>query len=190
MTDITTKSTSINGVNTEALHATIAAIAAQPSLGEAVFETRSAWLDDRRVRTTVDGFAAAGCNHTRPHAHALDTDIPTPLLGTDQGASPLELALAALGSCIATTLVAHASAKGITLRAVNAHTTGDIDLRGFLNIAKVRVGYGKLQVVITIDSDMDASETQAFVTSGLRFSPVFDLFTAGTAIESTTHKVA
>ena len=112
------------------------------------------------------------------------------MLGTDQGTSPLELALAALGSCIATTLVAHASAQGIALRAVNAHTTGDIDLRGFLNIAKVRVGYGKLQVVITIDSDMDANETQAFVASGLRFSPVFDLFTAGTAIETAAHKVA
>ena len=190
MTDITTKTTSINGIDTKALHATIAAIAAQPSLGAAAFETRSDWLDDRRVRTTVDSFVAAGGRHTRPQAFEFDTDTPTALLGTDRGASPLELALTALGSCITTTLVAHAAAKGITLRAVNAHTLGDIDLRGFLNVAKVRVGYRKLEITITIDSDMDATETQKFVHSGLQFSPVLDLFTSGTAIEVAAHTAA
>jgi uncharacterized OsmC-like protein len=174
----------LNGIDVDALNQTIAAVGEQPELGATTFRADCRWIDSRRIATTIDGFSAAGGEHRRPAAHELTTDLPEALAGTDAGPSPLELALSALGSCVTATLAVHAAAKGITLRSASVALTGDLDLRGFLNIAEVRVGYERLKLEIALDVDLPADEVASFVDSGLRFSPVLDLFRCGTEVEA------
>ncbi len=178
-----TTTTTINGIDVAALRGTIQAIDENPTLGAARFRSTSEWHDDRRVSTSIQDFTAAGSEHSRPQAHVIPTDLPTALLGTDQGPAPLEVALAALTSCVTTTIVAHASAKGIELEAVRVNVNGDLDLRGFLNLSdEVRKGYQQLDLSVSIRSGLSKEELETFVHSALRFSPVLDLFQCGTEI--------
>ena len=108
-----TQPNTINGIDRDALSKTIATIAASPDLGKATFRSASHWVDNRHVTTVIDQFSAAGGAHHRAARHQLDTDLPDPLMGTDIGPSPLEVALSALGSCVATTVTVHAAAKSI-----------------------------------------------------------------------------
>lgn len=172
----------VNGVDVDALAQTIEAIRSQPELGAAQFRGTSLWLDDRRVTTAIDRFDAAGGTHSRAIPHELPTDLPGALMGTDEGPSPLELALSALSSCVTTTLVAHASAKGLELDSLTVVAVGDLDLQGFLNLADVPVGYSEVKLGIDLRADRSADEIQSFVDSGLRFSPVFHLFLAGSHV--------
>ena len=176
----------LNGIDVDALNQTIAAVREQPELGATTFRADCRWIDSRRIATTIDGFTAAGGEHQRPTAHELTTDLPEALAGTDAGPSPLELALSALGSCVTATLAVYAAAKGITLRSASVALAGDLDLRGFLNIAEVRTGFERVHLNIAIDGDLPEDELASFVDSALRFSPVLDLFRRVTAIETST----
>ena len=176
----------LNGIDLGALQETIATVGERPELGATTFRAESHWVDSRRIATTIDSFSAGGGEHRRPAPHELLSDLPEALGGTDQGPSPLEVALAALGSCVATTLVVHAAAKGVPLRAASVKLSGELDLRGFLNLAEVRTGYERLKLDITLDADLTDEEIASFVQSGLRFSPVLDLLRHGTEIETST----
>jgi uncharacterized OsmC-like protein len=189
MTSSRTAQRILNGIDVDALKQTIAAVGEQPELGATTFRADCRWVDSRRVATTIDAFTAVGGEHQRPAPHSLLTDLPEALAGTDQGPSPLEVALSALGSCVAATLVVHAAAKGITLRSANVALSGDLDLRGFLNLAEVRAGYQRLRMKIEVDADLPDDEIASFVESGLRFSPVLDLFRCGTEVETTATTV-
>lgn len=175
----------MNGVDVDSLGLTIEAIQDQPELGAAQFHGTSRWLDGHRVTTTIDRFDAGGGNHQRPLPHLLATDLPEALLGTDQGPSPLEAVLAALSSCVTTTLVTHASAKGIKLNSLDVIATGDIDLQGFLNIADIPAGYQHLNLAIVLRADLPAEEIQSFVAFALRLSPVLDLLRRGAEVSVT-----
>lgn len=176
--------TTINGFDVHALRETIQTIDNSPELGEASFRSVSEWQEDRRVLSSIRTFTAAGADHDRPDAHELSTDLPTALLGTDRGPSPLELALTALTSCVTTTIVAHASARGIELDALRVQAVGNLDLRGFLDLSKdVRKGYRRLRLEVSIRGGLEQMELEEFVNSAVRFSPVLDLFQNGAAVE-------
>ena len=64
----------------------------------------------------------------------LDIDEPLALGGTDQGPNPVEVILAALGSCQEITYRAYATALNIPLDGVSVKLEGDLDLRGFLAV--------------------------------------------------------
>jgi uncharacterized OsmC-like protein len=172
----------INGIDRDALSKTISTIAANPDLGGATFRSASHWIDNRHVTTVIDQFSAAGGAHHRAARHQIDTDLPGPLMGTDVGPSPLEVALSALGSCVATTVAVHAAAKGIELGKVEVTIAGKLDLRGFLNLADVRTGYQRLDLKVTLQSGLAEEDVAQFVESATRFSPVLDLFRRGTEV--------
>lgn len=175
-------STIVNGVDVSALGETVAAIAKQPVLGATTFRSTSDWQDDRQVVTTIDDFAGGGAEHRRPSAHELITDLPEALMGTDRGPSPLELAVSALGSCIATTLVAHASSREIRLDGLRVNVSGPVDLRGMLNLADVRPGYAGLELEVDVSADMPEADLDQFVHETLPRSPVLDLFLNGVPV--------
>src|SRR5690606_14566582 len=90
---------------------------------------------------------------TRTAPFVLDADEPPVLLGQDIGANPVEFILHALVACMTTTLVYHAAARGIKIEAVDSELEGDLDLRGFLNLAKdVRKGYQEIRVKMRVKS--------------------------------------
>ena len=134
------------------------------------------------MTTTVDSFDVAGSEHRRPAPHSVLTDLPEALMGTDRGPSPLELATASLGACIATTLVAHASSRLIRLKALKVQVSGAVDLRGILKLADVRPGFEGLQVEIQLEADLSEEELTRFAEETLPLSPMLDLFLRGAPV--------
>jgi uncharacterized OsmC-like protein len=77
------------------------------------------------------------------------------LLGADNGANPPEHLLHALASCVTTSTVYQAAARGITVERVESTLEGELDLQGFLGIdPNVRNGYQKIQLKLRIKADV------------------------------------
>ena len=74
------------------------------------------------------------------HAPIL-TDEPKLLAGADTAPNPVELVLAAVGSCLAVGYTAAAAAQGIVLRSLEIEVEGDLDLQVFLGITEGHAGY-------------------------------------------------
>ena len=80
------------------------------------------------------------------------------------GSNPVEYLLVALSGCLTTSMIAHASAKGIDIRGVESRYEGDIDLRGFLGISEdVPVGYQNIRVYFKIDANLSENEKEDLV---------------------------
>ena len=74
-----------------------------------------------------------------------------------------------------TSLIAHASARGIGIRGVESRYEGDIDLHGFLGISEdVPVGYQDIRVYFKIDADLSDNEKEDLVRMAQKYSPVFN----------------
>jgi len=102
-------------------------------------------------------------------------DEPPILLGNDEGANPVEYLLVALSGCLTTSMIAHASAKGIKLKSVESRYEGDLDLRGFLGISKdVKVGYQNIRVYFKIDADISEAQKEELIKMAQKYSPVFN----------------
>jgi hypothetical protein len=84
----------------------------------------------------------------------------------------------------------HAAAKGIELDKVEVTIAGELDLRGFLNLADVRTGYQRLDLKVTLQSGLAEEDVARFVESATRFSPVLDLFRRGTEVAVTGDSAA
>ncbi|MEO8327895.1 MAG: OsmC family protein [Nitrospirota bacterium] len=80
----------------------------------------------------------------------------------------------ALTSCLTTSMIYHAAARGIKMDSIESRLEGDLDLQGFLGLPQdVRPGYENLRVQFTVKSDAPA-ETLRELT---KHSPAFDIVT-------------
>ena len=105
-------------------------------------------------------------------------DEPPVLLGNNEGRNPVEYLLVALSGCITTSIVAHASAKGIEINGVESRYEGDIDLRGFLGLSDdVPVGYQEIRVFFKIDADVSDEQKEELLRMGQKYSPVYNTIT-------------
>lgn len=163
----------VNGVNVTKLSSTIGAIKNQPSLATFQFRARNTWDTGGHNRSTIKEFYGAGQEDSaRTEPFVLDADEPPVLLGEDRGANPVEFVLHALASCLTTSLVYHAAARGIHIETVESTLEGDLDLRGFLGLSDtVRKGYQNIRVGFKVKSDAPAEQLRNLC----KFSPVFDI---------------
>lgn len=166
----------INGVDVERLSSTIDAIKGDPGIATFRFRATNRWDNGGHTETTIHDFYGAKQNVTHERDFHIDADEPELLLGKDSAANPVELALSALASCLTTSLVYHAAARGITVRAVESDLEGELDLRGFLGLSdKVRSGYKSISVNFRVDADADEATIDELVNLAKNRSPVFDI---------------
>jgi len=108
--------------------------------------------------------------------HTLSADEPPELGGTDKGPNPVELILAALGSCQEITYRAYASALGIPLESVSVKLVGDIDLRGFFAVSDdVRAGYQAIRGTVELTSSASEEQLQTLREIVDSHCPVLDI---------------
>jgi len=168
----------VNGVNTEQLFSTIDLIKGNKDIAEFKFRARNTWVNGTHCRATVKDFYGALKEDTSRETRVFDMDEPPVLLGNDEGTNPVEYLLVALSGCLTTSLVAHASARGIPIKGVESRYEGDIDLRGFLGISEeVPVGYQEIRVYFHIDADVSFEEKEEMVRMAQKYSPVFNTIT-------------
>jgi uncharacterized OsmC-like protein len=155
--------TTINGLDTEKLVATVAALRANPTLAQFEFRARNRWISGGENRSTIREFYGAGAEDTsRSEPFVFTNGEPPVLLGRNEGANPVEFLLHALAGCVTTTTVLHAAARGIEIESLTTRLVGDIDLQGLLALDDVPPGYRQIRVEMDIkarntsDDELDA----------------------------------
>jgi uncharacterized OsmC-like protein len=175
----------INGVDVDRLFATIDAVGKDTSLADFRFRAENSWMRGGHNRSTIQGFYGAGQEDpTRTKPFVLDNDEPAVLLGEDHGANPVEYVLHALAGCVTTSLVYHASARGIRIDEVSSTLEGQLDLRGFLGMDDtVRNGYEKIRVTLRVKGDATDEQLEELCRLAERRSPVFDIVSNPVPVE-------
>ncbi len=98
----------------DAFDATRQAVEQDPSVGQGSFVTVTTWDDGARARTTARSFT-------------IETDEPAPLGGTDAAVDPMELVLAAVGTCLNIGWVTQARKRRIDYRNLQIEVSGNYD---------------------------------------------------------------
>ncbi len=165
----------VNGVDISRLFDTIDAIKGTPDIAKFKFRARNKWINGGHNRTTIMDFFGAQQDHSHQEDFVLDEDEHQVLLGEDSGPNPVEYLLAGLVGCLTSSLVYHAAAKGIEIRAVESRLEGDLDLRGFLGLSEdVPVGYESIRVYFKIDADISEAQKEELIKIAQKYSPVFN----------------
>jgi uncharacterized OsmC-like protein len=111
-------------------------------------------------------------------------DEPLALGGTDAGPNPVELILAALGTCQEITYRAYATALGIPLDDVAVKLTGTIDLKGFFAVDDaVRPGYQRISGTVQLRSSASEAELEKLRAAVNAHCPVLDIITNPVPVE-------
>ncbi len=175
-----------NGVRIDELNETINALRENPSLAVSRFYAHNRWRSGCQNRTALSHFYSAGEDHAHPEVFELDADEPPALGGDESAPNPVEHLLNALASCLTTSLVAHATVRGIHIEEVESELEGDIDLRGFLGLeSSVPKGYTDIRVRFRVKTDEQNMEKLRRLAL---FSPVFNTLTRGVDVDVVVEK--
>lgn len=162
----------LNGIDLDALGAVMAEVTRDPSKGAVGFRVKSAWQGQTRSRAEITSYSVGGQKISR--RFAIDVDEPFELLGENTAPNPQEMLMTALNACVMVGYVVGASAKGITLQAVEIETEGELDLRGFLGIdPAVKPGYDSLRYTVRITGNGTPEQYREIHETVLRTSPNF-----------------
>ncbi len=146
-----------------ALMKAIEGINANPGSAKVVFRADTALEDNLRCSASIRDF------------QKLTIDEPPELGGLDAGPNPVELVLAALGSCQEIMYAAYASVMGIPLRSVKVNLRGYLDLRGLFGMdGNTPPGYQKIAYETLIDSPASAEDLRKLVHTVETHCPVLD----------------
>lgn len=179
----------VNGVNVTNLFGTINVIKDNPNISKFNFRAKGKWINGGHNQTVINDFDGACQTHARDKPFVFDKDEPPVLLGKDQGANPVEYALAALNGCLTTTLIYHAAAQGIKIEEVESTLSGDLDIQGLLGMSeKVRNGYEKIKVTFKVKADASEEKIKELVDLAQKRSPVFDIIAHPTPIDVSIQK--
>ena len=163
----------VNGINSAALLEVIDAVKANAEIAKFNFRLTNKWLGGDKTRSTVKEFTGALQTHRADGKYfVLDSGEPPVLLGEDTAPNSGEWLLHSLVSCLTTTIVYHAAARGIAIEGIESQIDGDIDLRGFLGLAAdVRKGYSALRVYMRVRTKAEP----AMIESLARYSPMLEV---------------
>lgn len=173
----TSSTLTINGVDKQALDATIDAIRETPALAQVTFSLGSEWLDGCHQRSNTGELHQNGeLVSSREASYVLESDEPAALLGTDKAASPAEYVLQALAGCYAVTYATNAAVRGIELSSLRLEMQTDFDLQGFLNLDdSVRPGAQEIRINVHAESPNASTEQLQELTDAVqKRSPIRD----------------
>jgi uncharacterized OsmC-like protein len=172
-----------NGVNVEALLGAREALTETPAA--AVFKWRATcnWVKGTHSRSTVQGFFGLGEDQSHRTEFAFEADHPEIFASEDNGATPVEMVLVGLASCLTAGVAAVAQRRNIQLRSVSATLEAGMDIQGILGIdSDVRNGFDGIKVNFNIDADASEEDIRALVAQSQKRSAVFDIVTNPTNV--------
>jgi uncharacterized OsmC-like protein len=128
----------------------------------ATFTASSSLVDDYRTEVRIRDFR-------------LDVDEPPLIGGTDAGPTPVELVLAALGTCQEIVYATYARVLDIPLNGVAVSAEGKLDLRGFFGVADVPAGFQNVTFTVDVDSPAPPEDVARLVEAVNAHCPVLDI---------------
>ena len=182
--DHTMSMTSVNnGVNVGALLAAREALKAAPQAAKFTWRASCKWKNGTHSVSTVQGFHGLGQENKHKTEFTFEADHPEVFASEDLGATPVELVLCGLASCLTAGVAAVAQNRGIQLRSVEAKLEGAMDIQGILGIdSDVRNGYDDIKVTFNIDADASKKDIEALVAQSQKRSAVYDIVTNPTNV--------
>jgi uncharacterized OsmC-like protein len=175
-----------NGVNVEALLGAREAFTDAPEIARFQWRSTVSWVNGTHSQAGVESFF--GFSEEQQHSKTFDFDIDHPLqfAAQDNGITPVEYVLVALGGCLTAGIAAVAQQRQIQLRSVRATVTAEMDLHGILGAdPDVRNGFSGVRVDYDINADASREEIEALVAQSQKRSAVFDILTNPTAVTVT-----
>jgi uncharacterized OsmC-like protein len=172
-----------NGVDVAFLLGAREALTAEPEGAKFKWRVSNTWVRGTHSQSTVEGFFGLGDEQDTSRGFRFDADHPELFSADNNGATPVEIVLVGLASCLTGGLAAVAQNREIQLRSVSAAIEGDMDVRGILGIdSDVRNGFSNIKVTYTIDADASAEDIEALVAQSQKRSAVYDLITNPTNV--------
>ncbi len=159
----------LNGVDTDALRATMEKVNQDPEEGHLTFRATTAWASGAHSVSSVRKFS-------------LEADEPLSLLGTDLATNAVEQVLAALGGCLTVGVVYQAALAGISLESLAFEIEGYLDIRGFLGDEEVEPGYQRIMVTVRMQAKAPRAELENLMARATRTSPVMDIIARGVPV--------
>ena len=179
-----------NGVNVQALLEAREALKQAPEAAQFTWRATCKWLKGTHSRASIQGFHGLGQEQKHKTEFTFEADHPEVFASEDLGATPVELVLAGLASCLTAGVAAVAQNRGIQLRSVEAKLEGKMDIRGFLGAdSDVRNGYDDIKVTFNVDADATEQEIEALVAQSQKRSAVYDIVTNPTNVSVEVVKV-
>jgi uncharacterized OsmC-like protein len=183
-TTSTTKPKANNGVNVDALLGAREALSKAPEAAKFTWRATCKWINGTHSRSSVQGFFGLGAEQKHKTEFTFEADHPEIFASEDKGATPVELVLAGLASCLTAGVAAVAQNRNIQLRSVEAKLEGSMDIQGILGIDKdVRNGYDDITVTFDIDADAPRKDIEALVAQSQKRSAVYDIITNPTNVK-------
>jgi uncharacterized OsmC-like protein len=172
-----------NGVNVEALLGAREALTEAPEGAKFQWRATCKWMNGTHSRSVVEGFFGLGEEQSHRTEFSFDADHPEIFASEDNGATPVELVLVGLASCLTAGVAAVAQHREIQLRSVSATLEAGMDIQGILGIdSDVRNGFDGIKVSYKIDADASPDEIKAVVAQSQKRSAVFDIVTNPTNV--------
>jgi uncharacterized OsmC-like protein len=172
-----------NGVNVEALLAAREALTQTPAAAKFKWRASCSWVNGTHSHSTVQSFFGLGAEQSHKTEFSYDADHPEVFASEDNGATPVELVLVGLASCLTAGVAAVAQNRKIQLCSVKATLEGGMDIQGILGIdEEVRNGFDGIKITFDIDADASKEDIAALVAQSQKRSAVFDIVTNPTNV--------
>ena len=172
-----------NGVNVEALFGAQDALKKAPEAAKFKWRATVEWIGGTHSRSTVQSFYGLGTEQKHKARFAFEADHPEIFAAADQAATPVEIVLAGLASCLTAGVAAVAQARKVQLRSVSATLEAGMDVRGILGMDEdVRNGFDGIKVTYKIDADASPADIKAIVAQSQKRSAVYDIITNPTNV--------
>jgi uncharacterized OsmC-like protein len=131
----------------------------------------------------VQSFFGLGAEQSHKTEFSYDADHPEIFASEDKGATPVELVLVGLASCLTAGVAAVAQNRKIQLRSVKATLEAGMDIQGILGIDEdVRNGFDGIKITFDIDADASKEDIAALVAQSQKRSAVYDIVTNPTNV--------
>ncbi len=177
-----------NGVNVEALLGVRDALADTPDIAQFQWRATTSWVRGTHSQSSVESFYGFGEEQQHRTTFTYDADHPLQFASEDNGVTPVEFVLVALGSCLTAGVAAIAQQRQIQLRSVSATVEAAMDLHGILGAdPDVRNGFSDISVSYDIDADASPADLEALVAQSQKRSAVYDVLTNPTNITVTVN---
>jgi uncharacterized OsmC-like protein len=172
-----------NGVNVEALLGVRDALADTPEIAQFQWRATVSWVSGTHSRSSVDTFYGFGEQQQHKTTFTYDADHPLAFAAQDNGITPVEYVLVALGSCLTAGIPSIAQQRKIQLRSVQATVEAEHDLHGILGAdPQIRNGFTGVKVSYQIDADATVEQVKALIAQSQKRSAVYDILTNPTNV--------
>ena len=172
-----------NGVDVEFLLGAREMLTEAPEGAQFQWRAKCDWVHGTHSKTSVEGFFGLGEEQNHKTEYTFDADHPEVFSSEDHGATPVEIVLAGLASCLTASVAAVAQHREIQLNSVSATLEGGMDIQGILGIdSDVRNGFDGIKVTYNIDSDASKEDIEALVAQAQKRSAVYDIITNPTNV--------